>query len=109
MRNGVVHVQDIEVIDLRHLRHARGQCQVIRRVLEQRVLRNGDLVEENLRLLRVQPDGLLVCDEMHLMAARCQLDPKLGTDYSTATIGGITGDAYPHFCRSAPEPMESLS
>jgi hypothetical protein len=58
-------------------------------------------VKENLRLLRVQPDGLLVGDEMHFVAARRKLNPKLGPDHATAAVCGITGDSYFHyyFCR----------
>ena len=37
MRNGIVHVQQIEVVKLGHLRHPRRQRQIVRRIFEQRI------------------------------------------------------------------------
>ncbi len=50
MRNGVVHVQQIEIVNLRHLGHARRQRQIVGRIFEQRILRHFDLVKVNVGL-----------------------------------------------------------
>src|SRR5579864_671126 len=100
MRNRVMDVQDVQVINFRHLRHARGQRQVIRRILKQRILRHGDFMKEDAGLLGIQADGLLISDEMHFMAALRQLNAKLRPHNSAAAIRGITSYADLHLVMS---------
>ncbi len=38
MRDGVMHVQQVEIVVFRHFRHARGQRQAVGRVLKQRIV-----------------------------------------------------------------------
>ena len=38
MRDGVVHMQQVERVNVGHLRHPRGQRQIIGRIVEQRIL-----------------------------------------------------------------------
>jgi hypothetical protein len=74
MRDCVVHVQQVEFVNLGHLGHARGQREIVRRELEQRIVRNLDLVVMKIGVLcAVEPEGRAVCDEVHLMAALGQL------------------------------------
>ena len=42
--NGVVHVEQVEFVELGHLRHARGQRQIVGRELEERIAGDRDLV-----------------------------------------------------------------
>ena len=91
-----MNVQQVEVVILRHLGHARRQRQIVGRVLEQRIARNFDLMEANVGLRRDQTYGLRIGDEMDLMPALRELQPELGGHYATAAIRRITGDADLH-------------
>ena len=51
---------------------------------------------EDVALPAAQAKGLRVGDEVHLMAARGELDAKLGGDDAAAAVGGIAGDADLH-------------
>ena len=76
MRDGVVDVQQVEVVALRHLGHARRQRQAVRRVLEQRVVGDLDLVIVDARRVRIQPDRVGVGDEVDLVAAVASSRPS---------------------------------
>src|SRR5581483_1032920 len=91
MRDGVMHVQQVEPVNLRHLGHARGQRQIVGRVVEQRIVRDLDLVKEDVRL-RLQPEWLRVGDEVHLMTALRKFDPQLGGHHPAAAVSGIARD-----------------
>ena len=93
MGNRVMDMQDVEVVYLRHLSHAGGQRQVIRRIFKQGVQRDGDLMKQDARVVGIQPDGLLVGDEMDLMPAVGKLNSQLRADHATATVSWITGDS----------------
>ena len=69
VRDCVVHVQQIELVGEHHLVHAHGECEIVWRVLEQRIAADVHLVEVDPRQERRQPEGLLVGDEVDLMAA----------------------------------------
>jgi hypothetical protein len=69
MRNGIVYVQHVQTVGFAHFRHARRQRQAIRRILEQRVGGDFHFVIVNPRRARIQPDGIGVADEMHLVSA----------------------------------------
>ena len=101
MRDGVVHVQHVEVVALGHLRHARGQRQAVGRVLEQRVGRDLDLVVVDARRVRVQPDGVGVGDEVDLVAAGGQFQAEFGGDDAAAAVSGIAGDSDVHLASVA--------
>src|SRR6185312_10572488 len=88
------------VVDFCHLRHARGQRQVIWRIFEQRILRNGYFMEKDVGLLGIQADRLLIRDEMHFMATLRQFDPELRAHNPATAIRGITSDAYFHLIMS---------
>ncbi len=96
MRNGVMHVQQVELVDLGDLGHARRQRQVVRRILEQRITRDLDLVIVNVGLRFGQADGLRIGDEVDLVAALRQLQSELGGDHTAAAVSGITGYADSH-------------
>ena len=76
MRNGVVHVQQIEIVNLGDLGHARRQRQIVRRIFEQRITRDLNLVIVNVGLRLGQPDGLRIGDEVDFMAALRQLQSQ---------------------------------
>ncbi len=91
--NGVVHVEKIELVELRDLGHAAGEGEVVRRVLEERVVGDGDFVEEDAVLTAGEAEGLLVGDEVDLVAAGGKLNAELCGDDAGAAVGGVAGDA----------------
>ncbi len=92
MGNGIVDVQQIEIVDFRHLGHARGQRQVIRRIVKQRIMRDLYLVIENVGLRSLQPERLRIGDEMNFVSALRQLNSQFRCNHTAATVGGITGN-----------------
>ena len=105
MRDRIVHMQQIEVLILRHLRHPRGQRQRIGRVLKQRIWRDLDLVIVDTRQSGVEPDRIRVRDEVNFVAALRELEPKFRRDDAAAAVGGITGDADLHWMLMLPTPI----
>jgi len=96
VRNRVVHVQQIEFVELRNLGHARGQRQIVRRIFKQRIARDLDLMIMNVRFGAGQTNGLRIGDEMNLMAAPGEFKSQFGGHNSAAAVGGITGDTNLH-------------
>jgi len=94
--NGVVDVEDVELVVGGDFRHARGEGQIVGRVFEEGVVGDGDLVKGDLLFASAEAKGLGIGDEMHLMPGRGQLDAEFGGDDSAASVGGITGDANLH-------------
>ena len=96
MRDGVMDVQQVEVVGLGHLRHARRQRQAIGRILKQRIVGDFDFVIMNARRTGVEPDGIGVGDEVDFVPARGQFHAQFGGDDAAAAVGGITGDSDVH-------------
>ena len=96
MRDGVMYVQQIEIVALRDLGHARRQRQQVGRVLEQRIAGDLDFVIVDARNAGIEADRIRVGDEMHLVAAIGQLESELGGDDPAAAVGRITCDPDPH-------------
>jgi hypothetical protein len=96
VRNGVVNMQQVEIVQLRNLCHARGQCQIVRRVIEQRVTRNLYLVIMNIGFFPAQPDGLGIRDEMNFVTALGQFQSEFRSHYAAAAVGGIARDPNLH-------------
>ena len=96
--NGVVHVQDVELLPQRHLVLLRRQRQRVGVVIEQRIPPHSglDLVEVDPLGVAPQPEGGVVGDEVHLVAPPRQLEPQLGGHGAGAAVGGIAGDAELH-------------
>src|SRR5215471_16721599 len=93
MRNGIVDMQNVELINLRHFRHARGQRQVIRRIFKQGVLRDCYLVKKNVRMVRAQADGLLVGNKVDLVSAGSKLNSQLRANHAAATVSWVACDS----------------
>ena len=91
-----MHVQQVERIELGHLGHARGQRQVVRRKLEQRITGDRNLVIEDAVVAAGEPEGLGVGDEVDFVAECGQLDAQLRGDHARAAVSGITRDADAH-------------
>ena len=91
-----MHVQQVEIVDFRHLGHPRGQRKIIGRILEQRITRNLDLVIVNVGMRFGEPDRLRVGNEVNLVSSLGQFDSQLGRDDSASAVSWITGDSYAH-------------
>ena len=96
VRDRIVNVQQIERVELGDLGHASGEREIVRRVFEQRIVRDRNLVKVNVGLTAAQSKGLRIGDEVDLMPARRELDAKLRGDDAAAAVRGITGDADLH-------------
>src|SRR5581483_660708 len=96
MGDRVVHVQQVDVVQLRNFRHSTGQGEVIWRKVEQGITGNIDFVVVDVRLRPGQPDRLLIGDEVDLMATLSQFHTQFCGDYSTASVRGITRDPDAH-------------
>src|SRR5581483_963872 len=84
MRDGIVHVQKVEFIDLRHFGHAGREGQVIRRVIKQRVVGNFDFVIRDIWLRLSEPDWWRVSDEVYLVPAMRQLYSDLSHNFGAS-------------------------
>ena len=93
VRNGVVHVQQIELVIFSHLRHACGQREIIRRVFEEGVIGDRHLVIENAFFPPGEPKRLRIRNEVHLVAASRELNTQFGRNHPTAAISRITRNA----------------
>ena len=98
MRNRVVHVQQVEIVILGHLRHPRCQRHAIRRVLKQRVIRYLHFVIVDAWRSGIQPNRIRVGDEMDFVAARGQFQAQFRRNNAAAAVRGIAGDSDPHGC-----------
>ena len=101
MRDGVVDVQQIQLVGLRHFGHARRQREAIGRILKKRIGGDFHLVVVDARDIRIEPDGIGVTDEVDLVAASGQFEAQFRGDNAAAAVGGIAGDTDFHFCSVA--------
>ena len=96
VRDGVVNVEEIERVELGDLGHAGGEGEVVGRMLEEGIVRDGDFVEVDVGFAAGEAEGLRVGDEVDLVAAGGEFDAEFGGDDAAAAVGGITGDADLH-------------
>src|SRR5690606_3902810 len=96
MRYGVVHMQQIEIIVLDHIHHGACQSRFIWRIIEQGIGWHLHFVIENIRKKSIQPDWLLVSDEMYKVTFLRQGLAQFCSQDATATKCGITNNAYSH-------------
>ena len=90
-------VEQVELVVLGHLRHARGQGQIVGRVFEKGVIGDRHLVVEDAFFAPGKAERLRIGDEVHLVAAGRELNTEFRCDHATSAIGRITGDADLHF------------
>ena len=109
VRNGVVHVQHVELLVLHDVDHLAGQGQLVGRKLEERVRRHVHLVVEEVLVEEVEPHRLAVGDEVHAVAALGQGLAQLRGHHAGAAKRGITNDADIHREKRDNEPRVSLT
>ena len=91
-----MHMQQIQLVKLGDLRHPRGQRQIVRRKLEERIAGDRNLVILNAVVAPAQPEGLRIGDEVNLVAQRGQFDAQFRSHHARTAVGGITRDADAH-------------
>ena len=97
VRDGVVHVHQLEFLAQRDLVLLDRQRERVGRVLEQRVVGGHDLVEGHaLGEPAPQAERAGVRDEVHLVPPPREVEPQLGRDGSGPAVGGVAGDPYAH-------------
>ncbi len=69
-----MHVQQVQSVRPHHFVHSHGEREIVRRILEQRIPADINLVEIDARKERGEPEWLLVGDEVDLVAAPGQRD-----------------------------------
>src|SRR6266852_7752583 len=107
MRDRVVHMQQVQVVEFRNFRHASSERKVVGRVIEQRITRHFHFVIMNVRLRASEPDGLRIGYEMDLMPPQTQLEAKFGGYDSASTVRGIAGN--PDFHSAFPRLIPDLA
>ena len=96
MRDGVVTMQDIELMIAHDLVHAHGECEVIRRILEQRIASDIHLVKPDPRQKTRQAKRLLVRDEVYLVTASGERNTEFSRHGARATVRWVAGDTDLH-------------
>ncbi len=86
-------MQQIERSLFGHFSHFCRQRQRVGWVIEQRIRSNFHFVKKNPFVRDAQPDRHGVTDEMNLMPARRQFNPKLRGDHARAAIRRIACDS----------------
>src|SRR5262249_42709866 len=87
-----MNMQKIEFVEFRNFSHAGSERQIVRRVVEQRIPGDLDLVIVNMRLGLGKPDGLSVGNEMDVVSTVRQFEPQFRGHHAAASVGGIAGD-----------------
>jgi len=96
MRDGIMHVQQIDIIIHDHIYHGAGQRSFIRRVIEQRVSRYAHFMIKNIGMKLTQPHRLLVGNEMNLVSFVGQRFSQFCSQYTAAAKSRITDNSYAH-------------
>ena len=106
-----MNVKQVEFLPVGDFPSSRGKSQGVRRIVEQRVIRNLYFVIEDAGSSHIQPDGRGIADEVHLMPPLREFKPEFGRDDAAASVRGVARDADPHgssisrnpdFCRYGP-------
>ena len=96
MGNGIVHMEQIEVVVDDHVYHGTGEGYLIGWVVEQWIGRHPHLMVKNIRIKNIQSHRLLVRDEMYLMTFVGQGFAQFSRQYTAAAESGITYNSYFH-------------
>src|SRR5437868_399477 len=96
MGDGVMHMQQIEILVFSYGRHLRRQRQRVRLMLEQRIRHHLDFMKTHALIQFSQPRRQSRGDEMHGVPALGKFFPQLRAHNAAATIGRIDCDADIH-------------
>src|SRR5664279_1254456 len=96
MRDRVVRVHELEIVIAHDFVNAHREREIVGRILEERIADDIHLVIENPGGEAAQAEGLLVRDEVDLVAARRERYAELRRDGAGSAVRGIAGDADLH-------------
>jgi len=71
-----MHMQEVKPVVFSHFQHPRRQRQVVGRKLEQRIVRDRNLVIKNALVPPVQPERLRIGDEVYLVSSAASSIPS---------------------------------
>src|SRR5215831_492044 len=89
-------MEQIQVAEFGHFRHARGKSKIVGWELKKRIAGDGHLVVEDAIVASAESEGLGVRNEVDLVAGSGKLDAEFGGYDSGTAVSGITGDADAH-------------
>ncbi len=94
--DGVVYVQQVELLVLGHVHHFAGQGQFVGRILKERIAAQGHLVVEKIFVEKVEARRLGVGNKVYAVTFFGQGFTEFGGDYATAPVGRVTDNANFH-------------
>src|SRR6185312_1051554 len=96
VRNGIMYVQQVELMIINHIYHGTGECRFVRGVLEKRISSYAHFMIEYISVEFNQTDRLLIRDEMNLMSFFGQRLSQFSGQNATSTKSRVTNDANSH-------------
>ena len=66
---------------------AGGQRQIVRWILEQRILGDGNFMKQDVGMIGIQTDGLLISDKVNFMSSGREFNAQLRTNHTAAAVG----------------------
>ena len=67
MRNGIVNMDEVQLLVDRHIHHFTGECGFIGQVFEKRVGGYANFVEKDILVEKIEPWGLGIGNKMDLV------------------------------------------
>ncbi len=86
-------VQQVQIVVLHNFHQFTSEDEFIRRILEEWVVRDRDLMVKDIGPDASQPHGLVISNEVHLMPRLRQADSQFSCHYPTPTESGIKNDS----------------
>ena len=93
VREGIVNVQQVQVLSRRHVVHHGRQGQGVGRMIEQRVAHDLHFVEMDALARLGHPHRNGVADEVHIVPPGRQFQAQFGRNHAAAAVSGVTRDA----------------
>src|SRR4051812_1077214 len=96
MGNGIVYMQQIQVMIHNHIYHRTAQCRFVWRKVEKRIGGYLNLMIIYIGMEGVQTHRLLVCNKMYHMPLVCECFAQLSSQNTATPIRRITYYSYTH-------------
>ena len=96
MGNGIMNMQEVEVVIFYHVHHRTCQRCFVGREIKQGIGRHLYFVVKYIGNKTIQPYRLLVSDKMHMMAFLRKRLAEFCSQYSRAAKSGITNNSNSH-------------
>jgi hypothetical protein len=99
MWNGIMHVEQVQVLKPDYIYHLAGQSRLIGLILKEGVVQSRYLMVKDILVKTLQTYRLAIGDEVYLMALTCQCHTQLCGDYTAAAIRGVANYTYFHMSK----------